>query len=69
MLPSNPDAIAGTADPEMRTTPTPERPAAESMATMVSLDEIAAWSRLDGAGKRAIWAEIEQRLAVRTGAA
>lgn len=34
-----------------------------------TLDEIAAWSRLDGAGKRAIWAEIEQRLAIRTGTA
>ena len=32
-----------------------------------TLDEIAAWGRMDPAGKRAIWAQIEERLAVRTG--
>jgi len=32
-----------------------------------TLDEIAAWSRLDAAGKRAIWSQIEERLAVRMG--
>lgn len=26
-----------------------------------TLDEIAAWSRLDDAGKRAVWAQLEER--------
>jgi predicted Fe-S protein YdhL (DUF1289 family) len=30
-----------------------------------TLDEIAAWSRMDGPGKRAVWTSIEQRLALR----
>ena len=32
-----------------------------------TLDEIAAWGRLDPNGKRQVWAEIEQRLEQRTG--
>jgi predicted Fe-S protein YdhL (DUF1289 family) len=32
-----------------------------------TLDEIAAWGRLDPNGKRQIWAVIEQRLEQRTG--
>jgi predicted Fe-S protein YdhL (DUF1289 family) len=33
-----------------------------------TLDEIAAWSRLDPDGKRAIWQCIEERLAIRSAA-
>jgi predicted Fe-S protein YdhL (DUF1289 family) len=32
-----------------------------------TLDEIAAWGRLDAASKRALWAVIEERLVLRTG--
>ncbi len=28
-----------------------------------TLDEIAAWSGMDGAGKRSVWQRIEQRMA------
>lgn len=34
-----------------------------------SLDEIAAWSRMSGAGKRAVWAALEVRRAARARAA